>query len=122
MENTVYSVFASRYFGRFMESLVLGCSGGLYEEEILVKEGEEGTFEKDDIIKFIKFRHGDNDYHYKFGNRDDNELRNNPVKLAEEFLSRIDDDSVWYAKDHYTEVAPNLIKNTKRSLQKIIGG
>jgi len=116
-EESIYERFASMFFHSFMESMVTGVGGGLYGEEI---PENHGKFDADVLKKFVRFHHGDNDYHYNFSNPDDDKLQKNPVKLAEVFLPLVDTD--WYSKDHYTNVSPDLIKNTKESLNKIIKG
>lgn len=104
--------FAECYIGRFMETMVLGCSGGLYGDVI---EENHGIFELDVVHKFIRFQHGDNDYHYYF--RDD-EILDDQRNLCKCFLKLVD--SVWCDKEHYTNASPNLIKNTTESFKKII--
>ena len=115
--STVYETFAARYIDRFMEGMVLGISGGLYREEILANEGRFGA---GDIVKFIRFQHGDNDYHYEFGKISDQELQSQVKETARALLALVDSD--WYAKEHYTSVCPGLIFNVRGSLENIIEG
>ena len=115
---SVYKEFAQEYVHDFMEMMVLGCTGGLYGHVISIEEGKEGIFTDRDMKKFVSFQHGGNDYHYAYSDSDDHKLINNHKKLAKALLKLVDTD--WYGKDHYTEVAPNLVNNTKQSLNTII--
>ncbi len=115
-----FASFANTYIARFMETLVLGTEGGLYNEKIVVEEGKEGIFDHKTIGKFVRFQHGDNDYHYEFGRLDDKLLQSNYKETAKAFLALIDTN--WGGKDHYTTIAPHLIKNAKESLQTVING
>ena len=115
-----HEYFAEQYIDTFMEVLVLGCSGGLYNDVIEIIEGNEGIFNKSDILKFIRFQHGDRSYSSVFGSISEDELIDNIEDTAKALLARVDTE--WYGKQHYTTVAPTLIKNTKYSLAKIIVG
>lgn len=113
-EDSIFERFADMYFHNFMECMVIGCGGGLYGEEI---PENHGVFEADVLKTFIRFQHGDNDYHHNFSNHDDDKLQKNPRELAIWFLTFLHTE--WHGKDHYVEVSPDLIENTQESLKKI---
>ena len=116
MKINIYQEFTNSYLHEFFECVIEGVRGGLYNESIVIEKGKEGEFTEDDIVKFIRFQHGDNDYHNYFSNNDDEMLRNNPKILAETFLSDIDS----YIDIYYLELYPHLKSNIISSLQKII--
>lgn len=116
MKRNIYKEFSNSYLHEFFECIIHGVSGGLYKERIIVEKGKEGKFNKDDIIKFIRFQHGDNDYHNYFSNIDDDLLQKNPHRLAEVFITDIDN----YINDYFSNLYPHLKSNIISSLQKII--
>jgi hypothetical protein len=114
----IYEDFATVYISEFMEMMVTGCTGGLYGDTI---EENAGKFTADDVRKFIRFQHGDNDYTYSFSTPDDDALQNNITETCSAFLKLVETD--WgdkRGKDFYTKQCPDLISNAIDSFNKII--
>jgi hypothetical protein len=112
----IFEDFARMYITDLMEIMVNGCEGGLYEDVI---EANDGKFTLSDIQKFIRFQHGDRDFTSDFSVPELDLLNENPTQLCQALLVHVDDD--WNGKDYYLkDVCPDLIKNTKKSLLKII--
>jgi len=113
----VYEDFAGVYISEFMEMMVLGCSGGLYGDVIAENEGK---FTADDVFKFIRFQHGDNDYSSSFSGPENRLLTVNIKETCAALLEQVDH---WQGRDreHYTKMCPHLIDNVKGSLKTIIG-
>ena len=112
--------FAGMYWDQLLEVVAEGCSGGLYGDFIEVEEGQEGVFDASTIQKFIRFQHGDNDYHSDFSNREEDALTSpNGIKeLAEAFLKMVNMPAA--KEEHYVGVFPHIIDNMKESLNRII--
>jgi len=114
----IYEDFATIYIPEFMEMMVTGCTGGLYGDII---EENAGKFTADDVQKFIRFQHGDNDYTYSFSTHDDDSLQKNITETCSAFLELVNTD--WGSKktkDYYAKECPDLIPNAIDSFNKII--
>lgn len=111
----VYEDFAGMFISDLLGIMESGCQGGLYGDVI---KANEGKFTLSDIKKFIRFQHGDRDFTQDFSIPELDLLNNNPTNLCQALLKHVDDD--WHGKDYLEEVCPDLIKNAKESLLKII--
>jgi hypothetical protein len=111
----VYEDFASMYIANFMETVVNGCRDGLFGNVIKTNEGK---FTLLNIQEFIDFQHG-KEFTHNFSVPELELLKNNPIHLCQALFKHVDDD--WFGKSYYIkDVCPDLIKNTKESLLKII--
>lgn len=117
-EKSVFDAFVETYVSAFVECMAEGCDGGLYQEEIFMLPGAEGVFGGEDLKKFVRFQHGDNDYGYRYGQREDAELQNNPEKLAAALLRCLDTERC--DKAHWDAALPHLLGNIRESLRKIV--
>ena len=111
----VYEDFASMYIADFMETLVKGCQGDLSRDGI---KANEGKFILLDIHIFIDFQHG-KEFTRNFSIPELELLKNNPIDLCRALIKHVDED--WFGKTYFIrDICPDLIKNTKESLLKII--
>lgn len=119
IERNIYKDFSDAYVDEFVETLANGCSGGLYGDVIEVYDGKEGLlFTEDDIKKFIRFQHGDNDYHDEFSNPEDELLSKNIKLVVKAFLLAIDTN--FYGRDFFINEMPHLIPNIKITLTDLV--
>ena len=116
-KRSIYDEFAQEYVGMFMDAMAEGAGGGLYDDSISVRKGHEGRFGAKDVVKFIRFQHGDNDYDHSFSPREDEELRENVSLTAMALLKAVKGDG--WDRDNWSPQIPYLEANVVKSLEKI---
>lgn len=114
----VYKSFAATYANDFIEVMIEGCTGGLYNDVIICRDG---VFEITDVTKFVRFKHVDKDYSEIFNMSKDHLLIHNPKEICIAMLEVIKHNKDIPNVDHYSENYPELYDNFITSLSGIVG-